>query len=70
MILPLYKKHLPISVLDFNILCIKILIWASDFGLTRHKGRHLLQMAIESLDDIGRIYFIGRMNVEDIGVAL
>ena len=69
-ILPLYKKHLPIYVLDFNILCINILIWAYDFGFTRHRGIHLLQIAIESFDDIGLIYLIGSMNVEDIGVAL
>jgi len=31
---------------------------------------HLLQIAIESLDDIGLIYLMGRMSVEDIGVAL
>jgi hypothetical protein len=41
-----------------------------DLGFTRHRGVHLLQMAIESLEDIGRIYLMGSMRVEEMGVAL
>lgn len=48
-----------------------ILICVYDFGLTKQRGRHFWQIAIESLDcESGFTSLIGRMSVEGMGVAL
>ena len=57
-------------MLDFKILCMRMRICVSDFGLTKAKGRHFWQIAIESPEEErGRISLIGRMRVDEMGVA-
>ena len=51
MILPFIKKHLPIYEPIFKILYMINFIYVYDFGFTNDKGKHLGQIAIESLED-------------------
>lgn len=44
-------------------------IWVSDLGLTNARGKHFWHTATESPES-GRIYLMGRMSVDEIGVAL